>query len=143
MKPETGSSADLTWLLDDLVDRVEHARHVAVLSKDGLPIAASSEFTEDDGKYLAAAAAGLQSLAGGAGARFAGGPVQATTVEWQSMFLLVTAAGQGALLALLAGDGVEVGPAVYEMITLAARLPDHLATPPRSDAEATVGDRPQ
>ena len=47
-------------------------------------------------------AAGFQSLARGAGRHFGGGPVRQTIVEMESAFLFVTAAGQGACLAVLA-----------------------------------------
>ena len=73
MAQKTASSADLTWLLDDLVGRVKQAEHAVVLSTDGLLMAASQGLSRDDAEHLAAIAAGIQSLARGAGKRFGGG----------------------------------------------------------------------
>ena len=64
------SGRDLSWLLDDLADRVEDFRKAVILSRDGLVIAATRDLDREDAEHLAALASGLQSLARGAGERF-------------------------------------------------------------------------
>ena len=61
--PGTGTDADLGWLLDDLVTRVNQVDKALILSRDGLAIGASKGFTREDAEHLSAVAAGFQSLA--------------------------------------------------------------------------------
>ena len=136
MKQKAGSPSDLGWLLDDLVHRVPHARNAVVLSADGLLMASSEGMNQDDGEHLAAVAAGIQSLAKGAGVRFGGGPVRQTIIEMQSQFMLVTVAGKGACLAVLAEEEADVGLIAYEMAMLVASMGHHLSSPSRSEAAA-------
>ncbi|NJP32470.1 roadblock/LC7 domain-containing protein [Micromonospora thermarum] len=127
------SSGDLAFLLNDLVGRVKQAEHAVVLSVDGLLIAASAGLSRDDGEHLAAIASGIQSLAKGAGARFAGGgAVRQTIIEMESSFLFVMAAGHGACLAVLATEDADVGLVAYEMAMLVGRAGRYLAAPARS-----------
>ncbi len=72
---------DLGWLLDDLSERVEQFRRAVILSRDGLVIAASRDLTREEAEHLAALAAGLQSLARGAGEHFGVGEVRQCIVE--------------------------------------------------------------
>ncbi|MFI7215207.1 roadblock/LC7 domain-containing protein [Micromonospora maritima] len=131
MAQKTASSADLTWLLDDLVGRVKQAEHAVALSTDGLLMASSRGLSRDDGEHLAAMAAGIQSLARGAGKRFGGGQVQQTIIEMQSSFLFVTAAGRNACLAVLAAEDADVGLIAYEMAMLVTRVGRFVASPTR------------
>ena len=68
-----GPDRDLNWLLDDLADRVENFRKAVILSRDGLVIAATQEMGRENAEHLSALAAGLQSLARGAGEHFGAG----------------------------------------------------------------------
>ncbi|MFB4298138.1 roadblock/LC7 domain-containing protein [Actinomadura sp. NTSP31] len=136
MTQKTGSSSDLGFLLDDLVHRLPHARNAVVLSADGLLMASSAGMGQDDGEHLSAVAAGIQSLAKGAGTRFGGGPVRQTIVEMQSAFLLVTVAGKGACLAVLAAAEADVGLIAYEMAMLVTSMGHHLTSPSRSESAA-------
>jgi uncharacterized protein len=126
------ASADLTWLLDEVVERVDQARQAAVLSADGLLIAASRGMSREDADHLAAVAAGFQSLARGAGRHFGGGAVRQTIIEMESAFLFVTAAGHGACLAVLSSEDADIGLIAYEMAMLVARAGQYLSTPARS-----------
>jgi uncharacterized protein len=137
----TRTAADLHWLLDDLVERVPEARRAAVLSADGLLIAASRELTRSDADHLAAVAAGFQSLAQGAGRHFGGGSVRQTIIEMDSAFLFVTAAGHGACLAVLAAEDADMGLVAYEMAMLVVRVGQYLATTPRT-ADEPADERP-
>ncbi len=131
MQKTTGASADLAWLLDDLVKRVSEAEHAIVLSADGLLMAQSQGMGRDDAEHLSAVAAGIQSLAKGAGERFGGGAVRQTIIEMRSAFLLVMVAGQGACLAVLSSEDADVGLIAYEMAMMVTKLGHHLSTPAR------------
>jgi predicted regulator of Ras-like GTPase activity (Roadblock/LC7/MglB family) len=125
------SGGQLDWLLDDLVRRVTHIEQAVILSRDGLAIGASGGLSREDSEYLAAVAAGFQSLARGAGQHFGGGAVRQTVVEMDSAFLFVTAAGEGSCLAVLAGANVDAGLVAYEMTVLVKRVGEHLGVNPR------------
>jgi predicted regulator of Ras-like GTPase activity (Roadblock/LC7/MglB family) len=132
MTEVSSATGELNWLLDGLADRVAHVRHGLVLSSDGLRIASSRGLSRENAEHLAAVASGFQSLARGAGAQFGGGPVRQTIVEMESAFLFVTAAGQGACLAVLAGAEADVGVIAYEMAMLVTRVGRHLSAHPRT-----------
>jgi predicted regulator of Ras-like GTPase activity (Roadblock/LC7/MglB family) len=129
---QNNDSVDLIWLLDDLVGRVREAEHAVVLSADGLLMATSQGLSQDDAEHLSAVAAGIQSLAKGAGERFGGGDVRQTIIEMRSGFLLVTVAGQGACLTVLAAEDADVGLIAYEMAMLVARVGDYLSSHART-----------
>ncbi|MEV6598320.1 roadblock/LC7 domain-containing protein [Actinoplanes sp. NPDC051346] len=134
---ETNQSANLTWLLDDLVDRVPSARQAVVLSADGLMLGASAGMGREDAEHLSAMAAGFQSLAKGASRHFRAGPVRQTVVEMEDAFLFVTAAGLGACLAVVAGSDADLGLIAYEMAMLVIRVGQTMDAPerfPGSDA---------
>lgn len=122
---------ELDWLLDELVKRVAGADRAVVLSSDGLLIGRSANLTEDDGEHLSAVASAFQSLARGTGRHFGGGQVRQTLVEMDHGFLFVTSAGQGACLALLAGETVDVGMIAYEMNLMVKRVGAVLTAKPR------------
>ena len=129
---KTGSSIDLTWLLDDLVKRVNDAQHAIVLSADGLLMASSHGLSQDDAEHLSAVASGVQSLAKGAGERFGVGPVRQTIIEMRAAYLLVTVAGQGACLAVMGAENSDIGLIAYEMAMLVTRVGEYLSSPTRS-----------
>jgi predicted regulator of Ras-like GTPase activity (Roadblock/LC7/MglB family) len=130
----TSRTGKLDWLLDDLVERVESARHAVVLSADGLLMGASTDLGRDDAEHLAAVASGFQSLARSAGRHFNGGGVRQTIVEMDDAFLFVTAAGQGACLAVLSAADSDIGVIAYEMAMLVTRVGQYLTAPSRTGA---------
>lgn len=136
---ETTSPVDLAWLVDDLVHRVADAKHAIVLSNDGLLVAASTGLDRDEAEHLAAAAAGLNSLARGAGRHFAGSSVRRTMIEFGNGFLFVTAAGNGACLAVVCGSDIDVGVAAYEMEMLVVRVGQFITTPTRAQVISVQG----
>jgi predicted regulator of Ras-like GTPase activity (Roadblock/LC7/MglB family) len=129
---QTDPHADLAWLLDDLIKRIADAEHAIVLSADGLLMAASQDIDQEDAEHLAAVASGIQSLAKDIGERFDGGPVRQTIVETRSKYLLVTVAGQGACLAVMATEDADIGLIAYEMAMLVTSLAHHLTAASRS-----------
>ncbi|BBH66409.1 dynein regulation protein LC7 [Actinoplanes sp. OR16] len=129
---QTKQSANLTWLLDDLVERVPTAEQAVVLSADGLMLGASAAMSREDAEHLSAMAAGFQSLAKGASRHFRAGQVRQTVVEMEEAFLFVTAAGQGACLAVLASADADLGLIAYEMAMLVTRVGQIMSAPERS-----------
>jgi len=127
----TKQTANLTWLLDDLVDRVPSVEQAVVLSADGLMMGASAALSREDAEHLSAMAAGFQSLAKGASRHFRAGPVRQTVVEMEAAFLFVTAAGQGACLAVLAASDADLGLIAYEMAMLVTRVGEFMQAPDR------------
>lgn len=131
---------ELSWLLDDLGGRVEHFRQAVILSRDGLAMAASSNVSREDAEHLSALAAGVQSLARGAGEHFGAGEVRQTIIELERAFLFVTAAGHGSCLAVLCSASADAGLIAYEMAMLVKRAGPHLASHPRSPAAQLLAD---
>jgi predicted regulator of Ras-like GTPase activity (Roadblock/LC7/MglB family) len=129
-----GPDRDLNWLLDDLASRVEHFRKAVILSRDGLVIAATQELGRENAEHLSALAAGLQSLARGAGEHFGAGEVRQSIIELQHALLFVTAAGHGSCLAVLAPADADAGLVAYEMAMLVKRAGPHLASHSRFPA---------
>jgi predicted regulator of Ras-like GTPase activity (Roadblock/LC7/MglB family) len=128
---QTETTGQLSWLLDNLVDRVEHVRQALLLSRDGLAVAASRGLSPEDTEHLSALAAGMQSLARGAGRHFRAGDVRQTIIEMESAFLFVMAAGKGTCLAVLTSAEANVGLIAYEMAMLVRRVGKYLASEPR------------
>ena len=125
---------DLNWLLDDMVNRVVGAQNAIVLSADGLLIGKSAGMSKDDSDQLSAIASSLQSLAKGVSKQFNRGPVLQNMIEMERGYLFVSAAGQGACLAVLAADNVDVEMIAYEMTRLVKRVGDYMASAPREAA---------
>jgi predicted regulator of Ras-like GTPase activity (Roadblock/LC7/MglB family) len=128
---QTDTTGQLSWLLDNLVSQVEHVQQALVLSRDGLVVAASRGLTREDGEHLSALAAGVQSLARGAGRHFQGGEVRQTIIEMEHAFLFVIAAGRGTCLAVLTSGDANVGVIAYEMAMLVRRMGKYLNSEPR------------
>ena len=128
---QTDTTGQLSWLLDNLVDQVEHVQRALVLSRDGLVVAASRGLTPEDSEHLSALAAGLQSLARGTGRHFGAGEVRQTIIEMDFAFLFVIAAGRGTCLAVLTSADANVGLIAYEMAMLVRRMGKYLAAEPR------------
>jgi uncharacterized protein len=128
---QTDTTGQLSWLLDNLVDQVEHVQQALILSRDGLVVAASRGLSPEDSEHLSALAAGLQSLARGAGQHFRTGQVRQTIIEMDSAFLFVMAAGRGTCLAVLTGADANVGLIAYEAAMLVRRMGKYLATESR------------
>jgi predicted regulator of Ras-like GTPase activity (Roadblock/LC7/MglB family) len=123
---------DLEWLLENLRARTPDVRHVLVLSKDGLRLCFTSDLSIDRADQLSALASGIQSLAISASAEFGThlGSGQAM-VEFPGGLLLIVPAGEGAHLAVVAGDEADVGLVGHNMSELVEQIGNHLTAPPR------------
>jgi predicted regulator of Ras-like GTPase activity (Roadblock/LC7/MglB family) len=123
-----GTTNELNWLLDDLVDRVPQIRKVVVLSRDGLVMGMSRGVQREDAEYLAALAAGFHSLAIGARPQMDSGEVRQTMVEMERGLFFVVPAGANSCLALLSEVGANAGLVAYEMTMLVKRVGKQLST---------------
>jgi predicted regulator of Ras-like GTPase activity (Roadblock/LC7/MglB family) len=134
---QTDTAAQLSWLLDGLVDKVEPVEQALILSRDGLVVAASRGLSREEGEHLSALAAGVQSLARGTGEHFRGGKVRQTIIEMELAFLFVIEAGKGTCLAVLTSAEPNVGVIAYEMAMLVRRMGKYLGTEPRFPDDET------
>src|SRR5258707_4272819 len=82
-----GQRSELSWLLDDLVNRVAQVMKAVMLTQDGLAIGASAGLSREDAEHLAALAAGFQSMARGAGEHFGGGQGRQTVIGMEAACL--------------------------------------------------------
>lgn len=123
----------MDWMLKELADGVPYTRHIVVLSADGLRMAQYGT-DPDTADRLAAACAGLQSLATAVGHEFphGDGRMRLVVIEVSGGFFYLMAAGPRAYLAVLADEGVDAGLVGQRMRDLVARIGEHLSTPPRN-----------
>ncbi|BAJ27156.1 MULTISPECIES: roadblock/LC7 domain-containing protein [Kitasatospora] len=127
---------NMDWLLRDLAETVPCIRHVIVLSADGLRLAQHGT-DPDTADRLAAACAGLQSLANAVGHEFPNGDgrMRLVVIEVGGGFFYLMAAGSRAYLAVLADEGVDAGLVGQRMRDLVARIGEHLTTPVRGSEQ--------
>lgn len=126
-----GKRSELNWLLDDLVKRLAGAERAAVLSADGLLLGRSASLDRENAEHLSAMASAFRSLARGVGTQFDKGLVQQTVVELEYGYLVVTEAGEGACLALLASVDADLGMIAYEMNVIVQQVGESLVVTPR------------
>jgi len=127
-----GAGNGLRWLLENLLAQTPGARHVLVLSRDGLKVSWTSGLDTDQADQLAAIASGIQSLAMSASAEFGDGVgAGQAMVEFRGGLLLMIPAGPGAHLAVLASNAADVGLVGHQMNQLVAQLGGVLTVPPR------------
>ncbi|MEV4123515.1 roadblock/LC7 domain-containing protein [Nocardia sp. NPDC049707] len=134
--PVTDSKNRLGWLLEDL-SNVPGVRFAVLLSDDGLRIAHSDGVNKDDAERFAAAASGLRSL-GKALGEFCGGlgnSVRQNMTEYDQGMILITAAGDGALLGVSTTPETDIGLVAHRMNELAGRVGHELGAQPRGRVE--------
>ncbi len=109
---------DLNRLVTSFTERVPAVAHAAVVSADGLPLAASAGLPRDQADQLAAVTSGLTKLVQGAARIFSGGPVaQAVVVMEQGTLIMMSLSGNS-VLAVLAAPESDLGNVAYEMSLL-------------------------
>jgi predicted regulator of Ras-like GTPase activity (Roadblock/LC7/MglB family) len=128
----TTGQDQLNWLLDGLVRRLAGAEQAIALSGDGLLLARSAAMGRDDGEHLAAMASAFQSLSRAVGTQFGKGVVRQSVVELEYGYLVVTEAGEGACLALLASVKADLGMVAYEMNVIVQQVGKSLSANPRA-----------
>jgi len=137
-----GSAGTMNWVLDDLVSRVDGISQAVVLSRDGLTLGASHGLNREDAEHLSAVAAGVQSLARGAGQRFRGGEVRQTIIAMDAALLFIVEAGAASCLAVLCPADADPGLIAYEMAMLVKRLGQYLTANPRSAPSIAAAEGP-
>jgi predicted regulator of Ras-like GTPase activity (Roadblock/LC7/MglB family) len=138
MNDKSSVGTDLGWLLDEMVRRVAGVQHAAVVSTDGMVIDRSAKLAKDDADHLAAMSCALQSLAKGAGQQFDKGRVRQLVVDLEHGYLVVTAAGENACLALLTAAKVDLGLVAYEMNRIVGQVGTYLSTETRGTPVAAA-----
>lgn len=134
-----GQQSDLAWLLSNLVERVPHTRSALLLSSDGLKKSFHG-LDNDMADHLSAIASGLFSLARSAGAQFGSSPgVRQVVAELDDTLLFVSAAGSGAVLAVVADKEANAGVLGYEMSILVKSVHPYLATAKRRPIPSSGG----
>lgn len=129
----TTPEPDFTYLLTRLLQKVPHTTSAVLLSADGIAKCWDG-LHKDQADTLGAIASSMCSLASQVGIQFSSGRggVQQVACEAGECVLLVAAAGEGSVLAVVAERDVNVGNLGYEMSHLAKQLPDQLSTPART-----------
>jgi predicted regulator of Ras-like GTPase activity (Roadblock/LC7/MglB family) len=129
----SATSANLDWLLENLVEDTAGAMHAVVLSRDGLKLCHTSKLSEDKADQLAAIAAGVQALSQSASVEFGDGTggVRQSMTEFHGGLLFIVEAGEGAHLAVLADDTADVGLIGHRMDELVEQIGAFLTSPPR------------
>lgn len=127
------TDANLTWMLESLVEQTAGATHALVLSRDGLKLCHTSGLSVDKADQLSAIAAGVQALSQGASIEFGDGTggVRHSMTEFHGGILFIVEAGEGAHLAVLASEEADVGLIGHRMNELVEQIGAFLIAPPR------------
>ncbi|GAB7107220.1 roadblock/LC7 domain-containing protein [Streptomyces phaeofaciens] len=120
------------WVLKELYDGVPGIEMIVVLSADGLRIARYAG-EPDAADRVAAACAGLQSLAGAVAQEMpsVNGDMNLVMIEMDGGYFYMMSAGANAYLAVLADVRCEPGRMSASMRDLVVRIGAHLTSPPR------------
>ncbi|WP_067650726.1 roadblock/LC7 domain-containing protein [Nocardia harenae] len=141
MTTSSGTTRNLDWLLDDLLNRLPGIESAVVLSTDGMLISKSSSLTRDSAEQFCAMASALQGLARSAGGHFGVGGVRQSVIELDRAMLFVTSAGDNACLAVLADDTTNMGMVAYEMNQTVTSVGSFLSTGTRPHPGNDMGYR--
>ncbi|MFJ2605060.1 roadblock/LC7 domain-containing protein [Streptomyces sp. NPDC091279] len=128
--------ANFDWMLKDLADGVPGIEMIVVLSADGLRIARYGG-DPDAADRVAAACAGLQSLAGAVAHEIpdSDGRMKMVIIEINGGYFYLMAAGANAYLAVLSDVVAEPGLMSNRMRDLVVRIGAHLTSPPRHNGQ--------
>ncbi|MEN3584587.1 MULTISPECIES: roadblock/LC7 domain-containing protein [unclassified Streptomyces] len=124
------------WMLKQLHDGVPGIEMIVVLSADGLRIARYAG-DPDAADRVAAACAGLQSLAGAVAEEIPAseGRMKLVIIEIDGGYFYLMAAGANAYLAVLSDVRCEPGMMSNRMRDLVARIGPHLTSPARREGQ--------
>jgi predicted regulator of Ras-like GTPase activity (Roadblock/LC7/MglB family) len=140
-EPVVTAGPELSWLLDEWVDQTVGVKHALVVAADGIRLARSAGLKEDVADRLAASSSSIQSVGKGVSSEFEFGGVAQNLVQMELGFFLVSQAGAGALLAVIAQtDHTMLNDVLYAMDGLVAKVGRHLTAAPRDqrpEAERT------
>ncbi|MCU1679623.1 MAG: roadblock/LC7 family protein [Amycolatopsis sp.] len=122
------------WLVSAFTNDVPGVAHAALVSVDGLLVAANETLPRDRADQLSAIASGLSSLALGTAELFTAGRVVQSVIEMEQGFLMLMNVGDGSNLVVLANPGCDIGLVGYEMTLLVDRVGKMVDTPARPAA---------
>lgn len=138
------TAADITWLLNDFVDKVHGVTHALITSSDGFSLTASAAVTADDAEQLAAITSGLLSLAGCGAALYDKGECEQIIIRLTRGYLLFMGIGTGAGLAVLTAPDCDMRVVAYEMTRFVTNAGHALTPELRADLRRVLtGHRPQ
>jgi predicted regulator of Ras-like GTPase activity (Roadblock/LC7/MglB family) len=120
-----------SWLVSAFTSEVSGVAHAALVSADGLLVAADETLPVDRADQLAAIASGVSSLAVGTAELFTAGRVVQSVIEMEEGFLLLMSVGDGSNLVVLASPACDIGLVGYEMTLLVDRVGKMVDTPSR------------
>jgi predicted regulator of Ras-like GTPase activity (Roadblock/LC7/MglB family) len=118
MNGMSAEARNLNWLVSSFVEKVPGVKEAAVVSSDGLLIAASDGLGRAEADRLAAVAAGLMSIARGASGPIDAGRVNEVIIEYDWYLLFVMRVSEGSTLAVIAARPCDVGQIGFEMAVL-------------------------
>jgi predicted regulator of Ras-like GTPase activity (Roadblock/LC7/MglB family) len=129
---------NVNWLVASFVERVAAVTEAVVVSSDGLLIAMSDSIERAVGDRLAAVAAGLISIARGAGRPIHSGPVSQIIIEMEHALFIVMSISDGSALAVTASRPCDVGLVAYEMAVLVEKAGSALTPQLIAELKATL-----
>ncbi|MFI7444792.1 roadblock/LC7 domain-containing protein [Nonomuraea indica] len=133
------SDQELSWLLENLLQRTPQTRYALVLSRDGLRLSHTAGLSVDRADQLAAIASGIQSLSYGASVEFGDGTggLRQSMTEFHGGLLFIVEAGEGAHLAVVAGEDADPGVIGHNMNELVEQIGEYLTAPPREPQQSS------
>ncbi|HEX6677039.1 MAG TPA: roadblock/LC7 domain-containing protein [Actinomycetes bacterium] len=138
MSQLSAEARNLNWFVSNFARSTPGVAHAAVVTSDGLLIAASERLDRERADQLAAITSGLVSLAAGAATHLNGGTVKETVVDMEEGFLFVMTISDGSCLSVIATKSCEISVVAYGMAVLVARA-SHLLTPTlRAELQAAL-----
>jgi uncharacterized protein len=138
------TARDITWLLNDLVDKVHGVTHALITSSDGFPLTSSEAVQHDDAEQLAAIASGLLSLAGSSAALYGKGSCEQIIIRLTHGYFLFMGIGTGAGLAVLTSPECDMRVVAYEMTQFVTNAGHALTPELRADLRRVLtARRPQ
>lgn len=144
MTAASQKAADITWLLNDFVDKVHGVTHALITSSDGFPLTASTAVESDDAEQLAAIASGLLSLAGSSAALYGKGSCEQIIIRLTRGYFLFMGIGTGAGLAVLTSPECDMRVVAYEMTQFVTNAGHALTPELRADLRRVLtARRPQ
>jgi predicted regulator of Ras-like GTPase activity (Roadblock/LC7/MglB family) len=138
MQTLSTDARNLNWLVASFVARVPAVTEAVVVSSDGLLIARSDELDRAIGDRLAAVAAGLISIAKGAGQPSRSGRVSQIIIEMEHALLVVMCISDGSALAVNATRPCDIGLVAYEMAVLVEKAGSALTPQLIAELKATL-----
>jgi predicted regulator of Ras-like GTPase activity (Roadblock/LC7/MglB family) len=118
---------DLNRLVTSFTEQVPAVAHAAVVSGDGLPLAASAGLPRDQVDQLAAVTSGITKMVQGAARIFHGGAVAQAVVVMEQGTLIMMSMNGDSVLAVLAAPECDMGTVAYEMTLLSEQAGPSLA----------------